>query len=331
MLTLIDFAWKRQDNLEKKFDDSFGEPNSDCKSLLQQISVLSKQADASRKQFDEMVKIKELKEQEILALEREKTDLQCQLSTKEKEMKTQQQLISNLTSEKLQLAKELENSTYMVKIKDEKIKLNEKEIATLKQEKITAENADERYQVLQKQLSQREAEIKTQQQQVSILESEKSELEKENAKTKAIHTSCALAHSEKLRLLSNGKKYFFPERPSYQNEITWYSANETCTKKGLQLATFKDLSEAEVVASEGHKINAGQVWWVSAKNQGSKSEKDFRWRDGTKLDLHSPMWTEYAHQKHNCIFTFNWPKGKLNSHDCGFHFNFICELPNKCY
>ncbi|XP_059471003.1 C-type lectin domain family 4 member F-like [Neocloeon triangulifer] len=241
ILALMGLVREKQDKLEKKFDDSF-EVNFDCKSLLQQISVLTKQADASQKQFDRVVKIKDeeirLKEQQILNLERVKIDLQTQLSTKEEEIKTQQ--ISNLESEKNQ-------------------------------------------------------------------------------------TSCsALAQAENLKLLSNGKKYYF--HPSYAN---WTFANETCSKKGLHLASIKDQNDAQVVAAEAYKIDPTDAWFVSAKIRAS--EKDLRWQDGTKLDLDSHLWKDGADKSKDCVWIFNWPKGKLSSATCSHRQPFICQLPSECY
>ncbi|XP_059471010.1 C-type lectin domain family 4 member F-like [Neocloeon triangulifer] len=137
---------------------------------------------------------------------------------------------------------------------------------------------------------------------------------------------CNLARSSKLTMLSNGKIYSF--HPTYEN---WNSANETCVKKGLHLATITDLNEATLVAAEAKRIKKGTGWWVSAKNQASGSAKDFRWNDGSKLELDSPLWEENADKRYDCIHTYNWPKGKLYSHSCNSDQPFICELPSECY
>ncbi|XP_059470946.1 uncharacterized protein LOC132193965 isoform X1 [Neocloeon triangulifer] len=136
---------------------------------------------------------------------------------------------------------------------------------------------------------------------------------------------CTLARSSKLTFLSNDKMYFF----SYPINANWTSANETCSKRGLNFATIKDQNEAKVVAAEAHRIHTG-AWWVSAKNQASGSEKDFRWNDGTKLELDSPMWVEGADKRKDCVLLYN-AKGKLNSCPSNFNQPFICELPSQCF
>ncbi|XP_059482434.1 T-cell surface glycoprotein YE1/48-like isoform X1 [Neocloeon triangulifer] len=138
---------------------------------------------------------------------------------------------------------------------------------------------------------------------------------------------CNLARSSKLTLLTNGKKYFFS--PTFTN---WNSANETCAKMGLHLATIRDQNEALIVATGGKTFYPGNSCWVSAKNQGRGSEKDFRWSDGTKLALNSPLWMDKADKKKDCVLIYHgWNKGKLNGNICTINQPFICELPNECY
>ncbi|XP_059482154.1 uncharacterized protein LOC132200583 isoform X2 [Neocloeon triangulifer] len=136
---------------------------------------------------------------------------------------------------------------------------------------------------------------------------------------------CNLARSSKLTLLSSGKMYFF----SYPTQTNWTFANETCAKKGLHLATIRDQNEALTVAAEGKRIYSNG-WWVSAKNQGSRN--DFRWSDGTKLELDSPLWMDNADKKTDCVLIYHgWNKGKLNGFECTNIRPFVCELPSECY
>ncbi|XP_059471016.1 collectin-12-like [Neocloeon triangulifer] len=137
-------------------------------------------------------------------------------------------------------------------------------------------------------------------------------------------SKCNLARLSNLTLLSNGKMYSF-----HPTAATWNSANETCSKKGLHLATIKDQNDAQVVAAEGRRLDEGNTWWVSAKNL--ESEKDFRWQDGTKLELDSPLWTDGAGKTDDCVRIYNWAKGKLSSAKCSAYWYFICELPSECY
>ncbi|XP_059470836.1 C-type lectin domain family 4 member D-like [Neocloeon triangulifer] len=135
-------------------------------------------------------------------------------------------------------------------------------------------------------------------------------------------TYCNVARSSNLTTLSNGKKYSFIQ--SYEN---WNSANETCAEMGLHLATLRDTKDAQVVAAEALKIETGPNWLVSAR----KSEGDFRWHDGTKLELNSTLWWGRAAKTHDCVYFYNWEAGKLNSYPCFFRFYVICELPTECY
>ncbi|XP_059471001.1 C-type lectin domain family 4 member F-like [Neocloeon triangulifer] len=139
-------------------------------------------------------------------------------------------------------------------------------------------------------------------------------------------THCNLARLSNLTVLSNGKIYSF-----HQTLENWTSANETCSKNGLHLATIRDQNEAQLVAAEAQRIIKGYAWWVSAKNLGRGSEKDFRWRDGTKLELDSPLWWEKADKTEDCVRTYNWTNRKLYSYPCNSDLPFICELPSECY
>ncbi|XP_059471078.1 uncharacterized protein LOC132194042 [Neocloeon triangulifer] len=138
-------------------------------------------------------------------------------------------------------------------------------------------------------------------------------------------THCNVARSAILKTLSNGKKYFF-----HPTQANWNSANETCSNQGLQLATFRDQNDAQVVAAETSRIYDGGCW-VSAKNSVIRGEKDFRWRDGTNFELNSPLWKDKPSMLEDCVYTFNWAKGKLNTWSCTKSLHFICELPSECY
>ncbi|XP_059470945.1 uncharacterized protein LOC132193963 [Neocloeon triangulifer] len=138
---------------------------------------------------------------------------------------------------------------------------------------------------------------------------------------------CNLARSSNLVLLSNEKMYFF----SYPAQKTWNSAKETCSKKGLHLATMTDVNELQVVGEEARGIYLDNGWHVSAKNQGSGGGKDFRWRDGTKLELNSPLWQEGTRKAGDCVRIDNSRKGKLVSYSCTDERPFVCELPSECY
>ncbi|XP_059471008.1 uncharacterized protein LOC132194001 [Neocloeon triangulifer] len=136
---------------------------------------------------------------------------------------------------------------------------------------------------------------------------------------------CSLARSSNLTLLSNGKKYSF-----HQTKKNWTSANEFCSKNGLNLATITDLNDAHVVAAQGRRIISGQAWWVSAKNEGRGSEMDFRWLDGTRLELDSLLWWDGANKTNDCVIINNWTGGKLWSDPCINPRFFICKLPSEC-
>ncbi|XP_059470701.1 C-type lectin domain family 1 member B-like isoform X2 [Neocloeon triangulifer] len=125
-----------------------------------------------------------------------------------------------------------------------------------------------------------------------------------------------------LTALPNGKKYLF----SHSSSVEWKEANETCTKQGLLLATIKDEDDASVIASVGRRISPHRGWWVSAKNSGGE-KKDFRWRDGSKLELDSPLWARDVDKADDCVRIHN----KLDSLPCDSHWYFICELPTECY
>ncbi|XP_059470859.1 uncharacterized protein LOC132193922 [Neocloeon triangulifer] len=132
---------------------------------------------------------------------------------------------------------------------------------------------------------------------------------------------CPPADSINLKTLSNGKKYFFNS-----TAVNWSRANELCDKQGLHLVKIKDLHDTQIWMTE-----LSYAWWVSVKNQGTGGEKDFRWRDGTKLDLNSPLWWENADKTHDCVYINTWRKGKLNSHPCYGTSYTVCELPRECY
>ncbi|XP_059470735.1 C-type lectin domain family 4 member G-like isoform X2 [Neocloeon triangulifer] len=136
---------------------------------------------------------------------------------------------------------------------------------------------------------------------------------------------CIVARLSNLTLL-NCKIYSF-----HQTFANWTSANEICNKNCLNLATIRDLNEAQLVAAEAQRIKKGYAWWVSAKNLGRGSEKDFLWRDGTKLELDSPMWVENGDKTQDCVRIHNWTNGKLQGYPCNSDQPFICELPSECY
>ncbi|XP_059488579.1 uncharacterized protein LOC132204225 [Neocloeon triangulifer] len=132
-----------------------------------------------------------------------------------------------------------------------------------------------------------------------------------------------------LTTLSNGKKYLFSYPTYYGN---WNFAKETCSKNGLQLATIRNLVDAHVVVAEIKKNYGGHGCWVSAKNSGIGGRKEFRWHDGTKLELSSPLWTGGVAKNDECVFIYDYSsEGKLNCNECTTYYYFICELPSECY
>ncbi|XP_059471007.1 uncharacterized protein LOC132194000 isoform X2 [Neocloeon triangulifer] len=135
---------------------------------------------------------------------------------------------------------------------------------------------------------------------------------------------CNLSRSASLKTLSNGKKYHFNK-----TAITWAGANETCSQMGLHMATITNLTDAQVILEEGEKSFGGHNWWTSATNQAS--EKDFRWHDGTKLDLDSSLWRVNADKTEDCVYIADWVNGKLSTWLCSGKSNLLCELPGKCY
>ncbi|XP_059471004.1 C-type lectin domain family 1 member B-like [Neocloeon triangulifer] len=140
----------------------------------------------------------------------------------------------------------------------------------------------------------------------------------------SVPAKCSQALS--LKTLSNGKRYHFNK-----TSVTWAGANEFCTKMGLHMATYTDMTDVDAVLEEDKKTYGGKAWWVSVKNQGIGSEKDFRWRDGTKLELDSPLWEENMDKKEDCAYTNNYAEGKLISFQCSGFSYALCELPKECY
>ncbi|XP_059470911.1 uncharacterized protein LOC132193946 [Neocloeon triangulifer] len=137
---------------------------------------------------------------------------------------------------------------------------------------------------------------------------------------------CTAARRADLTMLANGKKYSL-----HETEMSWYYANETCVSQGLHLATIKDQKDAEVVAKHCQRVAQWYGFWVSAKNSASGVEKDFRWHDGTKLELDNQSWKDDAERTEDCVFIYNWSDGKLNTNSCAGTWYVICELPSECY
>ncbi|XP_059471012.1 uncharacterized protein LOC132194004 isoform X2 [Neocloeon triangulifer] len=142
-----------------------------------------------------------------------------------------------------------------------------------------------------------------------------------------ISAQCMLARSATLHTLSNGKKYHF----NRTSDNTWFAVNETCARLGLHMATITDLRDAKVVSEEGERIIGSYAPWVSAKNQGRGSKRDFRWQDGTKLELNSPLWEHDADKTQDCVYIFKGNKNKLNTLQCFATSRILCELPRECY
>ncbi|XP_059489026.1 uncharacterized protein LOC132204506 isoform X2 [Neocloeon triangulifer] len=137
---------------------------------------------------------------------------------------------------------------------------------------------------------------------------------------------CVLALSAaNLKTLSNGKTYSF-----HETTVGWDTANDFCTKQGLHLATIENQNDLEAVGAQASDFTEIIGWWLSAKNVRNKSEncgQDFRWHDGTKLDLKSPLWWKSGKQYNNFVYTIY---SKLRSKKSNFKQYFICQLPSKC-
>ncbi|XP_059491159.1 C-type lectin domain family 4 member F-like [Neocloeon triangulifer] len=146
---------------------------------------------------------------------------------------------------------------------------------------------------------------------------------------------CVGARVGGLTLLSNGKSYSF-----HQAGKSWSSANETCVKQGLHLATIRDREELLLVLEEANKVDRyTENWWVSAKNAATGSEQDFRWQDGTQLESNSTLWGNGDHENEDCVrihYYFSsydaksYTSGKLFRHPCTETSYYICELPSEC-
>ncbi|XP_059477944.1 uncharacterized protein LOC132198140 [Neocloeon triangulifer] len=155
-------------------------------------------------------------------------------------------------------------------------------------------------------------------------------LKKQKEKTLPMISSiCRKARSfNNLRILSNGKRYFF----SFPADTTWEEANSTCKQKGLQLASLKIQDDINVVWREVTKIgDYGSVWWLSAKDLGVTGRHDFRWYDGTMLDTSSELWSPKDASRSGCVRLVSGWSAKLYRGPCSEIMYYICELPIECY
>ncbi|XP_059489090.1 uncharacterized protein LOC132204546 [Neocloeon triangulifer] len=137
---------------------------------------------------------------------------------------------------------------------------------------------------------------------------------------------CKLSNSAKLVTLVNGKKYSFND-----TQVAWSVAKETCNRQGLHLASLKDSNDFRVVTDEAQKIVGSKTaWWVSARNSEGESQKNFRWHDGLKLELNSPLWSNKANKTQDCVYITWYEDKKLSTNPCDYNYNFVCEQPIEC-
>ncbi|XP_059470750.1 C-type lectin domain family 4 member F-like [Neocloeon triangulifer] len=240
------------------------------------------------------------------------TESKMEISTQLSSLLT---LVGSVLKRQESLEKKFENSDSSVECK-----------SLLQQISNLTKDAETSQKQFDQMVSKKDEEIKLQQQLILILKGkignssvESDELLKD--------TSCERARLANLTLLPNGKKYLF----SHSSFVDWNSANESCVKQGLHLATIVDLNDAQIVANQGQRVKQVPGWWVSAKNFASGDEKDFRWQDGTNLALDSPLWVNNAgDEKRGCVLIYNYNVGFLNSNPCTSERHFICQLPAEC-
>ncbi|XP_059479057.1 C-type lectin domain family 4 member K-like [Neocloeon triangulifer] len=140
--------------------------------------------------------------------------------------------------------------------------------------------------------------------------------------------NCNVALSANLKALTNGKKYSF-----HSTVIEWANARDSCAKQGLHLASIGDQSDAEALWAATQNVSPNTYWWVSAKNAGSWTKKNFRWHDGTKLEMDSPLWKAEAQKTADCVVAANWGNGtlKVEARPCINDYYYICQLPTECF
>ncbi|XP_059468797.1 uncharacterized protein LOC132192725 [Neocloeon triangulifer] len=138
-----------------------------------------------------------------------------------------------------------------------------------------------------------------------------------------------------LTLLANGKSYSFQLASK-----NWSSANETCVKQGLQLATIRDEYDLMRVVRQGREVDRDiNSWWVSAKNSANGDVKDFRWHDGTQLESNSTLWKKDDQANEDCVRIYyylnpynrnSFTNAQLYRHSCTESTYYVCELPSEC-
>ncbi|XP_059480661.1 C-type lectin domain family 4 member M-like isoform X2 [Neocloeon triangulifer] len=137
--------------------------------------------------------------------------------------------------------------------------------------------------------------------------------------------NCTLARSTKLKTISNGKKYFF----SNPSATVWTDANDWCENRGLHLATLKNQTDLDAVHQRAKNISSLFSWWVSARNEGSDDEPDYRWRDGSKVE--DDLLALNSNKTSGCFGINTKHNRSLYPVDCNVNLYFICELPIECY
>ncbi|XP_059480392.1 uncharacterized protein LOC132199581 [Neocloeon triangulifer] len=144
---------------------------------------------------------------------------------------------------------------------------------------------------------------------------------------------CLRASLMKLTTASNGKKYLFYN----QTKMTWDDAYLYCEKRGLHLATAKNLEDLYALRMKTKSfINHYERWWLSAKDYGNITHHDYRWHDGTPFHLNDTLWKTHGQIDHNtCPHVYFASAGELNKILCivggTLPKNFVCELYEECY
>ncbi|XP_059471043.1 C-type lectin domain family 7 member A-like [Neocloeon triangulifer] len=136
---------------------------------------------------------------------------------------------------------------------------------------------------------------------------------------------CILARSSSLTELTNGKKYLF-----IKSHGNWTESRDKCAELGLHLAVLKDRKDLKVLERKVNQFTDFS-WWVSAKDEGSDGQLDFRWHDGSKLEQNSNFWDEGTNKTLGCV-ELRAMGNKLSGKKCSYKYgNSVCELPSECY
>ncbi|XP_059474761.1 uncharacterized protein LOC132196260 [Neocloeon triangulifer] len=141
-------------------------------------------------------------------------------------------------------------------------------------------------------------------------------------------SNCNLARSASLTQLSNGKQYLFLTTGG-----NWTQVRDRCAEKGLQMITLKNMNDHNLVWQKIKELLGESYYWVSARNTGNSGQMDYRWHDGSKLELNSDLWKDNANKTLGCVeMKYGSNNGKLSGETCNYSGSkSVCELPSECY